>query len=145
MGLTPLEGLVMGTRSGDLDPSILIYLCREKGLLIDEIDEILNRKSGLKGLSGVSSDFRELANAANQGEVRALLAIHIFCYRIRKYIGAYIAALGGLDVLVFTGGIGEGSEWVRSLACQGLSYMGIRVDDIQNRTTSPSPGEVVDI
>jgi acetate kinase len=135
----------MGTRSGDLDPSILIYLCREKGLLIEEIDEILNRQSGLKGLSGISSDFRKLADAANQGEARALLAIHIFCYRIRKYIGAYIAALGGLDALVFTGGIGEGSVWVRSLACQGLSYMGIRVDDILNRTTSPRPGEVADI
>jgi len=145
MGLTPLEGLIMGTRSGDLDPSIIIYLCREKGLLIEEIDGILNRQSGLKGLSGISSDFRELVDAANKGEARALLAIHIFCYRIRKYIGAYVAALGGLDALVFTGGIGEGSEWVRGLACQGLSYMGIRVDDILNKTTSPRPGEVSDI
>lgn len=145
MGLTPQEGLVMGTRSGDLDPGIIIYLCREKGFLIEEIDEILNRQSGLKGLSGISSDFRELAGAANKGEARALLAIHIFCYRIRKYIGAYVAALGGLDALVFTGGIGEGSEWVRSLVCHGLSYMGIRVDDILNRTTSLRPGEVADI
>ena len=145
MGLTPLEGLVMGTRSGDLDPSILIYLCKERGLSIEEIDSILNRQSGLKGLSGISSDFRELADAANKGEAKALLAIHIFCYRIRKYIGAYMAALSGLDALVFTGGIGEGSEWVRGLACQGLSYMGIRVDDILNKTASPRPGEVADI
>ena len=145
MGLTPLEGLVMGSRSGDLDPSIIIYLCKEKGLLIEEIDDILNRQSGLKGLSGISSDFRELVDAANKGDAKALLAIHIFCYRIRKYIGAYVAVLGGLDALVFTGGIGEGSEWVRGLACQGLSYMGIRVDDILNKTTSPRPGEVADI
>lgn len=145
MGLTPLEGLAMGTRSGDLDPSILIYLSRERGLSIEEIDGILNRQSGLKGLSGISSDFRELVDAANKGDARALLAIHIFCYRIRKYIGAYIAALGGLDALVFTGGIGEGSEWVRGLACQGLSYMGIRVDDILNKTASPGPGEVANI
>jgi len=145
MGLTPLEGLVMGTRSGDLDPSILIYLYRERGFSIEQIDDALNHQSGLKGLSGISSDFRELADTANRGDTRALLAIHIFCYRIRKYIGSYIAALGGLDALVFTGGIGEGSEWVRGLACQGLSYMGIAVDDILNKTTSPRPEEVADI
>jgi acetate kinase len=145
MGLTPMEGLVMGTRAGDLDPSILIYLCKERGFSIEEIDEILNRQSGLKGLSGISSDFRSLADAANKGEARALLAIHIFCYRIRKYIGGYTAALGGLDVLVFTGGIGEGSGWVRGLACQGLSYMGIRVDEMLNRKASPRPGEVAAI
>ncbi len=145
MGLTPLEGLIMGTRSGDLDPSIVIHLCREKGLSIEEVDRILNRESGLKGLSGISSDFLEVEEAASKGNPRALLAIHIFCYRIRKYIGAYMATLGGADALVFTGGIGKGSAWVRSLACQGLSYMGIEVDDILNRTASPSPGEVVDI
>jgi acetate kinase len=145
MGLTPLEGLIMGTRCGDIDPSVVIHLCQEKGLSIEEVDRILNRESGLKGLSGISSDFQQLEEAASKGNARALLTIHTFCYRIRKYIGAYMATLGGADALVFTGGIGKGSAWVRSLACQGLSYMGIEVEDALNRTASPSPREVVDI
>jgi acetate kinase len=145
MGLTPLEGLVMGTRSGDLDPSVILYLNKEKGLSLEEIEEILNRRSGLKGLSGVSSDLREIEEEANKGNQKALSAINIFCYRIRKYIGAYVAAIGGLDALVFTGGIGEGSTWVRGLACQGLSHMGISVDTIRNKTASPGQGEVGDI
>jgi acetate kinase len=145
MGLTPLEGLIMGTRSGDLDPAVILYLNKEKGLSLDEIEEILNRRSGLKGLSGVSSDMRQIEEEANKGNQRALSAINIFCYRIRKYIGAYVAAIGGLDALVFTGGIGEGSAWVRGLACQGLSHMEISVDTIQNKTVSPGHGEVADI
>ncbi|UCC40487.1 MAG: acetate/propionate family kinase [Candidatus Aminicenantes bacterium] len=145
MGLTPLEGLIMGTRCGDLDPSVVMHLCREKELSIQEVDDFLNRESGLKGLSGISSDLRMIEDAASKGDEKALLAIDSFCYRIRKYIGAYTAALGGLDALVFTAGIGEGSAWVRSLACQELSYMGIRVDMLANKTTSPGPGEVGDI
>jgi acetate kinase len=145
MGLTPLEGLVMGTRSGDLDPSVVLHLNKEKGLSLEEIEEILNRRSGLKGLSGVSSDLREIEAEANRGNQKALSAINVFCYRIRKYIGAYVAAIGGLDALVFTGGIGEGSAWVRGLACQGLSHMGISVDTIRNKTASPGPGEVAEI
>jgi acetate kinase len=145
MGLTPLEGLIMGTRSGDLDPSAILYLHKEKGLELEEIEDILNRKSGLKGLSGVSSDLREIEEEANRGNQRALQAIDIFCYRIRKYIGAYIAALGGLDALVFTGGIGEGSAWVRGLACQGLTHMGISIDTIQNKTVLPGQGDITDI
>ena len=145
MGLTPLEGLVMGTRCGDLDPAAVLFLNKEKGLNLDEIEDILNRRSGLKGLSGVSSDLREIEEEANKGNQRALSAINIFCYRIRKYIGAYVAAIGGLDALVFTGGIGEGSAWVRGLACQGLSHMGISVDTIRNKTVSPGQGEVVEI
>jgi acetate kinase len=145
MGLTPLEGLIMGTRSGDLDPSTILYLNKEKGLSLEEIEEILNRQSGLKGLSGVSSDLREIEEEANKGNQRALQAIDIFCYRIRKYIGAYMAAIGGLDALVFTAGIGERSAWVRGLACQGLSHMGISVDTIRNKTASPGQGEVADI
>jgi len=145
MGLTPLEGLIMGTRCGDLDPSTTIHLCREKGLSIEEVDEIFNRQSGLKGLSGISSDFREVQDAADKGDPRAIQTIHVFCYRIRKYIGAYLAAIGGLDALVFTGGIGEGSAWVRGLACQGLAYMGILENDMLNKTISPGPGEVADI
>jgi acetate kinase len=145
MGMTPLEGLIMGTRCGDIDPSIVIYLMREKGLSIDEVDKVLNRQSGLIGLSGISSDFRKIEEAANKGDTKALMAIQAFCYRIRKYIGAYLAAMGGLDVLVFTGGIGEGSAWVRSLACQGLSNIGIITDDIQNRIVSSSLKDVTDI
>jgi acetate kinase len=114
-------------------------------LSVEEIDEILNRQSGLLGLSGISSDLREIEAEAYKGSEKALQAINVFCYRIRKYIGSYIAAIGGLDALVFTGGIGEGSAWVRGLACQGLSGMGIRVDTILNKTVSPSPGEVADI
>jgi acetate kinase len=145
MGLTPLEGLIMGTRCGDLDPSTVIHLSREKGLSIEEIDDILNRQSGLKGISGISSDLREIEEEASKGNQKALLAINTFCYRIRKYIGSYVAAVGGLDALVFTGGIGEGSAWVRGLACQGLSHMGIQVDTIQNKTAAPERGQVADI
>jgi acetate kinase len=145
MGLTPMEGLIMGTRCGDIDPSIAIHLCRKKGLSLDEVDEILNRQSGLKGLSGISSDFREIEEEANKGNERALTAIHVFCYRIRKYIGAYTAALGGVDALIFTGGIGEGSAWVRGLSCQGLTAMGIHVDTLLNKKTPDSPDEVRDI
>lgn len=145
MGLSPLEGLIMGTRCGDIDPSTVIHLAREKGMSIDVIDDILNRQSGLKGLSGISSDFREIEAAANKGDQQALMAIQVFCYRIRKYIGAYIAALGGLDVLVFTGGIGEGSAWVRGAVCQGLAYAGIEVDSILNKTILQHPQEVMEI
>jgi acetate kinase len=145
MGLTPLEGLIMGTRCGDLDPSVVLYLLREKNLSVDQVDEMLNRESGLKGLSGQSGDFRELEDAASNGDHRAILAIQVYCYRIRKYIGAYISAMSGLDALVFTGRIGEGSAWVRSLACQGLSYMGIQVDEMLNKTVPPRPREVADI
>jgi len=145
MGLTPLEGLIMGTRCGDLDPSAILYLNKEKGLSLEEIEEILNRRSGLKGLSGISSDLREIEEEANKGNQRALQTIDIFCYRIRKYIGAYVAAIGGLDALIFTGGIGEGSAWVRGLACQGLSHMGISVDTIRNKTSYPAQEEVSDI
>ena len=145
MGLTPLEGLIMGTRSGDLDPSAVVYLSKAKGLSLEEIEEILNRQSGLKGLSGVSSDLREIEEEAGRGNQKALAAIDVFCYRLRKYIGAYVAAIGGLDALVFTGGIGQGSAWVRGLACQGLSHMGIRVDTILNKTASPGHAEVAEI
>ncbi|MBN1225309.1 MAG: acetate/propionate family kinase, partial [Candidatus Aminicenantes bacterium] len=145
MGLTPLEGLIMGTRCGDLDPSAVIQLCRQEGLSIDEVDDLLNRESGLKGLSGISNDLREIEKAADKGNERALIAIHVFCYRIRKYIGAYTAALGGLDALVFTGGIGEGSAWIRGLACQGLSYLGIHADPILNKTKPRNPGDTRDI
>jgi acetate kinase len=133
MGFTPGEGLIMGTRSGDVDPGILSYLGREEGLTGAQIDQMLNKKSGLLGLSGISGDMREVEQAANQGDVRALVALKAFTYRIRKYIGSYIAAMGGLDVLIFTGGIGQGSAGVRSLALQGLQCMGIYLEEQRNR------------
>ncbi len=145
MGLTPLEGLIMGTRCGDIDPSIIMYLMRDKKISVDEIDDILNRKSGLKGLSGISNDFREIEEMAGTGNSRAVVTVHVFCYRVRKYIGAYVAALGGLDVLVFTGGIGENSAWVRGLSCQGLSYMGIQVSELLNSTVPDVSEKITDI
>ncbi|MGQ9599714.1 MAG: acetate/propionate family kinase [Anaerolineae bacterium] len=144
MGLTPLEGLVMVTRSGDLDPAIGTYLMR-KGLSADEIEELLNRQSGLKGLSGLSGDTREIAAAANAGDAKALLAAEVFAYRLRKYIGAYYAVLGGLDVLVFTGGIGENAAGVRALACQGLWGLGILLDAVKNRAVQQGVEGVADI
>ena len=133
MGFTPGEGLIMGTRCGDLDPGMVAYLEREEGLTGGQIDELLNKRSGLLGLSGISGDMRQVEQAAEAGDHRALLALKAFSYRVRKYIGAYLAAMGGLDVLIFTGGIGQGSAGVRSLALQGLQCMGIHLDDQRNR------------
>lgn len=132
MGLTPLEGLVMGTRSGDLDPGLVLHLCSALEMEPAEVDRMLNRKSGLLGLSGLSKDMRELERAAAEGNVAARLAISTFCYRVKKYIGSYVAVLGGVDALVFTGGIGQGSAWIRARVCQGLSSMGIVVDEMRN-------------
>jgi acetate kinase len=133
MGFTPAEGLLMGTRCGDVDAGVITFLERSEGLTGTQIDELINKKSGLLGLSGLSSDMREILKAADAGEARALVALKAYCYRIRKYIGAYFAAMGGLDALLFTGGIGQGSEMVRALAVQGLAGMGIRIDDRRNR------------
>ena len=133
MGFTPGEGLIMGTRCGDLDAGVFAYLEREEGLTGAQIDELLNKRSGLLGLSGVSSDMREVELAAEAGDPRALVALKAFCYRVRKYIGAYLAAMGGMDVLIFTGGIGQGSAGVRSLAVQGLECMGIHLAEQRNR------------
>jgi len=145
MGLTPLEGLVMGTRSGDVDPGLVLHLCNSLGKTPVEVDRLLNKESGLKGLSGISNDMRELVEAADEGHPRALLAIGVFCYRIKKYIGAYVAALGGLDALVFTGGIGEHSAWIRSRACQGLHHMGLIVDESRNQEVAVSAGSAEDV
>ncbi len=133
MGFTPLEGLIMGTRCGDLDPGVLAFLEREEKLTASKSEEMLNKKSGLLGLSGVSSDMREVLTAADQGHQRALIALKAYCYRIRKYIGAYVASMGGLDTVIFTGGVGQGSAVVRALALQGLECMGITLDDQRNR------------
>lgn len=144
MGLTPLAGLAMVTRSGDVDPAIVSYLVR-KGLSADQIDDLLYRQSGMKGLSGLSGDTRDIPDAANAGDPKAMLAAEVFTYRLRKYIGAYYAALGGLDVLVFTGGIGENAAGVRSMACQDLWGLGILLDAVKNRSVRAPVDGVVDI
>jgi acetate kinase len=133
MGFTPAEGLIMGTRCGDVDAGVLAFLERTEKLTASQSEEILNKKSGLLGLSGISSDMREVLKAADEGQPRALLALKAFCYRVRKYIGAYVASMGGLDAVIFTGGIGQGSAEVRALAVQGLDCMGVRVDAQRNR------------
>src|SRR6185503_18920129 len=133
MGFTPGEGLIMGTRCGDVDAGVLAFLERTQKLSATQSEELLNKKSGLLGLSGVSSDMREVLKAADEGNSRALLALKAYCYRVRKYIGAYVASMGGLDAVIFTGGIGQGSAEVRALALQGLGCMGIALDDQRNR------------
>lgn len=133
MGMTPLEGLVMGTRSGDIDPAIIDYLAIKEGLTIHQIESLLNKQSGLIGISGLTNDMRELLEEAHENnDRRARLAIEIFCYRARRYIGAYLAAMGGADAIVFTGGIGENSPEVRSLICDGLQWMGLELDEERN-------------
>lgn len=134
MGLTPLEGLVMGTRSGDFDPAIMFYL-QEKGYHAQQLSDLCNKKSGLLGVSGLSNDMRNLTNMAEKGDPRARLAIDIFCYRIKKYIGAYTAALGRLDALIFTGGIGENATGVRQQVCRDLEHLGIAIDQAKNQAT----------
>jgi acetate kinase len=133
MGMTPSAGLLMGTRSGDVDPGVWPFVMDKEKLDAKSLDTLINKKSGLLGMSGLSNDMREVMAAADKGHSRALLAIKTYCYQIRKYLGAYTAAMQGLDVVVFTGGIGENSPEVRSLACQGLDCMGIEIDENKNR------------
>ena len=134
MGLTPLEGLVMGTRSGDLDPAIVDFIATKEGLSIGEVETLLNKQSGLLGISGLTSDMRELLDEGREeNDRRALLAIEIFCYRTRKYIGAYLAAMNGADAIVFAGGIGENSWDVRARICDGLQWAGLELDEARNR------------
>jgi len=129
MGLTPLEGLVMGTRSGDLDPAIFDFIAAKEGLTAQEVETVLNKQSGLIGISGLTNDMRELLEEAHENDDRrARLAVEIFCYRVRKYVGAYMAAAGGADAVIFTGGIGENSPEVRARVCEGLSWAGIELD-----------------
>jgi len=133
MGFTPAEGLIMGTRCGDVDAGVLAFLERTEKLTASQSEEMLNKKSGLLGLSGISSDMREILKAADEGQHRALLALKAYCYRVRKYLGGYVASMGGLDAVIFTGGIGQGSAEVRALALQGLECMGITIDAQRNR------------
>lgn len=133
MGLTPLEGLVMGTRSGDIDPAIMEFIAKKEGLDIAGLMNVLNKKSGVEGVSGVSSDFRDLDNAADEGNNRAKIALEVFIYRVAKYVGAYAAAMNGVDVIAFTAGIGENAGNVRAGVCKYLSYLGIEIDEEANK------------
>nr|WP_325298240.1 acetate kinase [uncultured Dysosmobacter sp.] len=133
MGFTPLAGLPMGTRSGDLDAGILQYLMNKYGMNIDEMLNILNKKSGVEGLSCVSSDFRDLENAANNGDEKAKLAEEKFAYEVKKYVGAYAAAMGGVDAIIFTAGVGENDKGIRAMVCEGLEYMGVKLDAEANQ------------
>ncbi|MDR2118603.1 MAG: acetate kinase [Tannerellaceae bacterium] len=134
MGLTPVEGLLMGTRCGDIDAGALMYLMDKEGLDIQGVSDLINRQSGVLGLSGISSDMREIEAAVNQGNPKAILALKVYNYRIRKYVGAYAAALGGLDILVFTGGVGENQASTREYVCSGMEFMGICLDKEKNKS-----------
>jgi acetate kinase len=134
MGFTPLEGLLMGTRSGDIDPAIILHIMSREELSLHEGNTLLNKHSGLAGVSGISSDMREVISAVQSGNSNAKLALDVYCYRLKKYIGSYVAALGSLDALVFTAGVGENSPVVRSLTCQGMEGFGIALDTAKNET-----------
>jgi len=144
MGFTPLEGLLMGTRCGDIDPSLIEFLAHQEGMTINEIDTLLNKQSGLLGLSGLTSDMRELLEEeAEKGDRRARLAIEIFCQRVKHYVGAYLAEMGGADAVVFTGGIGENSAAVRERICRGLDRLGLQLDSERNaRLAAGQTGEI---
>lgn len=141
MGFTPLEGLPMGTRSGSLDPAILSYMMEKKNLSYEEVNKILNRESGMLGLSGLSSDFRDLHKAAAEGNKRAQMALDVFNYEVKKYIGAYAAAMGGVDCIVFTAGVGENTPRVRAESCSGLEFMGVKIDKERNESVK-NEGEI---
>ena len=128
MGLTPTEGLMMGTRVGDVDPGALVFIGEKEGLSMAQLSEVINKKSGVLGVSGVSSDMREIEEAISQGNERAKLALEMYDYRIKKYVGAFTAAMGGLDLLIFTGGVGENQTTTREYVCEDMQYMGIEID-----------------
>jgi len=131
MGLTPLEGLVMGTRSGDIDPAVLFHLARRANLSIDDLDDLLNKRSGLLGLAG-SSDYRDIRAAIQRGDDDAMLAFEVYVHRLRAYAGAYLAQLGGVDVISFTAGVGENTPGVRAAALETLRFAGVEVDPVRN-------------
>ena len=133
MGLTPLEGLMMGTRSGDIDGGAVTYIMEKEGLTPAGVSDLLNKKSGVAGISGVSSDMREICDAVDAGHPRATLALNMYEYRIRKYIGSYAAAMGGVDVILFTGGVGENQDNTREAVCRGLEFMGVELDVQKNK------------
>ena len=132
MGFTPLEGLAMGTRCGDIDPAIITFLMEKENLSGAQVNELMNKKSGVLGISGVSSDFRDIEDAAAKGNERAQLALNVYHKKVKKYIGSYAAEMGGLDVIVFTAGLGENSPETRKEACKGLEFLGVKIDDEKN-------------
>ncbi len=142
MGLTPLEGLAMGTRSGDVDPGLLLYLLRTQNMTAEQVDDLLNHRSGLLGLSGLSGDVRELETAARSGDKQAETALEIFVYRVCKYIGAYAAVLEGVDAVAFTGGIGQHSPTMRSRICRRLGFLGVYLDEARNSGTGNAPARI---
>jgi acetate kinase len=142
MGMTPLEGLMMGTRSGDLDPAVVPFTINKEDLTLNEVNSMLNKHSGLLAISGISSDMREIVEAMNEGNDKAKLAFEMYAYRIRKYIGAYIAAMDGVDAIVFTAGVGENSDVLRKEVCKGLTFFGVHVDDDRNAVRSPEPRRI---
>ena len=142
MGLTPLEGLMMGTRSGDLDPAVVPYTINKEDLTLNEVNSMLNKHSGLLAISGISSDMREILQAMEEGNEHARLAFEMYAYRIRKYIGAYAAAMNGLDAVVFTAGVGENSDALRKAVCEGLTFLGIHLDEARNAARSAEPRAV---
>ena len=141
MGMTPLEGLIMGTRSGDIDPAVIFYLSRKTGKSIDELDALLNKESGMKGVCGVN-DMREIEELAAAGNERARLALDMYCYRLKKYIGMYAAVLGHVDALIFTAGVGENSDLVRARACANLFLLGIILDEQKNKKRASGLSEM---
>lgn len=141
MGLTPLAGILMGTRSGDIDPAIVTFIMEKENLSVKEMNNILNKESGVYGVSGVSSDFRDLSKAAEEGNGRAAAALKMFCYGIKKYIGSYAAAMGGVDAIVFTAGVGENDSKTRAGIVEGLEFLGVKIDAEKNKLR----GEAVDI
>ncbi len=146
MGLTPLEGLVMGTRSGDIDPAIFEFIAAKEGLSVQEAETLLNTQSGLLGISGLTNDMRELlAEAEENNDRRSKIAIEIFCYRVSKYIGAYLAAINGADAIVFSGGIGENSPYIRSLICERLNWLGVRLDKEKNEVQTNGNEGIISI
>lgn len=143
MGFTPLEGLMMGTRCGDLDPTIILYLLEQKQMTIEEVNEMLNKKSGMLGLADIgSSDLRDVEQKILEGNISAEVALEVFCYRIKKYIGAYIAAMGGVNIIIFTAGIGENSNQVRASVCHDMEEMGIILDAEKNISLNNSKGDI---
>ncbi|HOH70616.1 MAG TPA: acetate/propionate family kinase, partial [Paludibacteraceae bacterium] len=134
MGMTPVEGLMMGTRSGNVDLGVIMFLMEKEHLTAEDISTIVNKKSGIKGISGISSDMRDIEKAVAEGNQRAALALNMFNYRILKHIGAFAAILNGVDVLVFTGGVGENQSETRRYVCEGLSYLGVEIDSKANKS-----------
>jgi acetate kinase len=143
MGFTPLEGLPMGTRCGDIDPAVPLYIMGKEELNLQQINALLNKHSGVLGISGISNDFRTLEEESIKGDKRATLALEVYCYRLKKYIGSYIAAMNGADAIVFTGGIGENSDVVREMVVKDMEFLGVELDVDKNR--AKKHGEATDV